>query len=82
MSSKKHFSPPERQEYFIDIQPPAPVATFVLQRLDRFVPLRSGSCSASKCAPFFQIVRVMAAIFRANVRRAIAGFIPLLSKPW
>src|SRR6516164_2750636 len=40
------------------------------------------SCSASKCAPFFQIVRVMAAIFRANVRRAIAGFIPLLSKPW
>jgi hypothetical protein len=26
-------------------------------------------------------VRVMGAIFRANVRRAIAGFIPLLSKP-
>src|SRR5215471_18027317 len=42
MWSKKHFSPPERQEYFFDIQPPAPVATFVLQRLDRFVPLRSG----------------------------------------
>src|SRR6516164_11614358 len=42
MSSKKHSSPPERQEYFFDIQPPAPVATFVLQRLDRFVPLRSG----------------------------------------
>jgi len=39
------------------------------------------SCSASKRAPFFQIVRVMAAIFRANVRRAIAGFIPFLSKP-
>src|SRR6516164_10736849 len=35
MSSKKHFSLPERQEYFFDIQPPAPVATFVLQRLDR-----------------------------------------------
>src|SRR6516165_1468221 len=32
---KKHFSLPERQEYFFDIPPPAPVATFVLQRLDR-----------------------------------------------
>src|SRR5215471_10138910 len=42
MSSEKHFSPPEWQEYFFDIQPPAPVATFVLQRLDRFVPVRSG----------------------------------------
>ena len=40
------------------------------------------SCLASKCAPFFQIVSVIAAIFRANVRRAIAGFIPWLSKPW
>jgi len=42
MSSEKHFSPPEWPEYFFDIQPPAPVATFVLQRLDRFVPVRSG----------------------------------------
>ena len=40
------------------------------------------SCLASKCAPFFQIVSVIAAIFRANVRRAIPGFIPWLSKPW
>ena len=24
MSSEKHFSPPERQEYFFDIQPPSP----------------------------------------------------------
>lgn len=38
--------------------------------------------SASKCAPFFQTVRVITAIFRAKVRRAIAGSIPLLSKPW
>ena len=42
MSSEKHFSPPERQEYFFDIQPPALEATFLLQLLDRFVPLRSG----------------------------------------
>ena len=27
-------------------------------------------------------IRVMAAIFRAKVRRAIAGFMPLVSKPW
>jgi hypothetical protein len=40
------------------------------------------SFSASKCAPFFHRIRVIAAIFRAKVRRAIAGFIPLVSKPW
>ena len=40
------------------------------------------SCSASKCAPFFHRVRVIAAIFRAKVRRAIAGFMPFVSKPW
>ena len=42
MSSEKHFSPPKRQEYFFDIQPPAPVATFHLRLLDRFAPLWSG----------------------------------------
>ncbi len=30
--------------------------------------------------PFFQSVKVMAAILRASVRRAISGFIPLASK--
>ena len=40
------------------------------------------SCLASKCAPFFQMVRVIAAIFRAKVRRAIAGSMPFVSKPW
>jgi len=35
---------------------------------------------ASKRTPFFQRIRVMAAIFRAKVRRAIAGRIPLASK--
>jgi len=38
------------------------------------------SCVASKWAPFFHRIRVMAAIFRAKVRRAIAGFMPLVSK--
>jgi hypothetical protein len=38
------------------------------------------SCSASKPSSFFQSVKVMAAIFRASVRRAISGFIPLVSK--
>src|SRR6266436_4194677 len=33
-------------------------------------------CSASKRTPFFQTSKVMAAILRANVRRAIDGFIP------
>jgi hypothetical protein len=42
----------------------------------------SFNCFASKCAPFFQTVRVIAAIFRAKVRRAIAGFLPFVSKPW
>ena len=38
------------------------------------------SCSASKHASFFQSVKAMAAILRANVRRAISGFMPLSSK--
>jgi hypothetical protein len=38
------------------------------------------SCSTSKRSSFFQSVKVMAAILRASVRRAISGFIPLASK--
>ena len=34
---------------------------------------------ASKCTPFFQTVKVMAAILRAKVRRANSGLIPLAS---
>jgi hypothetical protein len=34
---------------------------------------------ASKRAPFFQTIKVIAAIFRAKVRRAIDGRIPLAS---
>ena len=37
------------------------------------------SFSASKLAPFFHRVSVMAAILRANVRRAIVGFMPFPS---
>ena len=39
------------------------------------------SFSASKLSPFFQSVSVIAAIFRANVSRAMAGFMPLASNP-
>src|SRR5213593_1041925 len=39
-------------------------------------------CSASKCAPFFQMIRVIAAILRASVSRAIEGLIPLASNAW
>ena len=35
------------------------------------------NCLASNSTPFFQMVKVMAAIFRAKVRRAIVGRIPL-----
>jgi hypothetical protein len=38
------------------------------------------SCSASKPSSFFQSVKAMAAIFRANVKRAISGFMPFSSK--
>src|SRR6202171_57206 len=38
-------------------------------------------CSASKRTPFFQTIKVMAAILRAKVRRAMVGFIPLATKP-
>ena len=38
------------------------------------------SCSASKRSSFFQSIKAMAAIFRASVRRAISGFMPLSSK--
>jgi hypothetical protein len=34
------------------------------------------NCLASKSTPFFQMINVMAAIFRARVRRAIVGRIP------
>jgi hypothetical protein len=37
-------------------------------------------CSASKRTPFFQTIKVIEAILRARVRRAIDGFIPLASK--
>jgi hypothetical protein len=36
--------------------------------------------SASKPTPFFQTIKVMAAILRARVRRAIVGFIPLATR--
>src|ERR1700674_1580267 len=36
--------------------------------------------SASKRTPFFHTIKVIAAILRARVRRAIAGFIPLATK--
>jgi len=36
---------------------------------------------ASKHTPFFQIVKVIDAIFRARVRRAIAGLLPLARSP-
>ena len=35
------------------------------------------SCPGSKSSPFFQIFKAIAAILRATVRRAIAGFIPV-----
>src|SRR6516225_2200045 len=38
-------------------------------------------CLTSKRSPLFQTLKVMAAILRAKVRRAISGFIPLPSKP-
>ena len=38
------------------------------------------SCWASKRAPFFQMIKVIAAILRAKVRRAIEGLISLASK--
>lgn len=38
------------------------------------------NCCASKRAPFFQRIKVIAAILRASVRRAIDGLIPLASK--
>jgi hypothetical protein len=39
-------------------------------------------CWASKRAPFFQRIKVIAAILRASVRRAIEGRIPLASNSW
>jgi hypothetical protein len=39
------------------------------------------SFSASKLSPFFQSVSVIAAILRARVRRAMAGFMPFASNP-
>src|SRR2546428_11584543 len=40
------------------------------------------SFSASKFSPFFHRVNVMAAILRANVRRAMVGWMPLGSDRW
>jgi hypothetical protein len=37
------------------------------------------NCLASKSTPFFHMVKVIAAIFRAKVSRAISGRIPLPS---
>ena len=38
------------------------------------------NCLASKLTPFFQIVKVIAAIFLARVRRAIVGRIPFFKQ--
>ena len=38
-------------------------------------------CPVSNTSPFFQIFRVMAAILRASVSRAISGCMPLASSP-
>jgi hypothetical protein len=40
------------------------------------------SCWASNASPFFQTLRVIAAILRASVSRAIAGTIPFSRSPW
>ncbi len=40
------------------------------------------SFSASKLSPFFHRVSVIAAILRANVRRAIVGLMPFASNAW
>ena len=42
--------------------------------------LLASSVVPSKPSPLFQRVKVMAAILRASVSRAISGFIPLPSK--
>jgi len=39
------------------------------------------NCLASKSTPFFHIVKVMVAILRAKVRRAIVGRIPFCRSP-
>ena len=38
------------------------------------------NCLASNSTPFFQMINVMAAIFRARVRRAIVGRIPFSTR--
>jgi len=38
------------------------------------------NCWGSKLTPFFQMVKVMVTIFRARVRRAIVGRIPLATR--
>ncbi len=38
------------------------------------------NCLASNSTPFFHMVNVMAAIFRARVRRAIVGLIPFSTR--
>ena len=54
--------------------------------MERTLCQRRSSCLfqilASKRTPFFQTIKVIAAIFRAKVRRAIVGRIPRASKTW
>ena len=38
------------------------------------------NCLGSKLTPFFQMIKVMAAIFRARVRRAMLGRIPFATR--
>ncbi len=40
-----------------------------------------GNCLGSKLTPFFHIVKVIGAILRASVRRAIVGRIPFPPEP-
>jgi hypothetical protein len=38
-------------------------------------------CPASNASPFFEILKLIAAILRARVSRAISGFMPLFNIP-
>ena len=78
--------PPAKRILTLDLIVPRPIHDSIVENLEWKVRARNGyvvqfSFFGSNVSPFFQILSATAAIFRANVRRAISARIPFCVRP-
>ena len=78
--------PPAKRILTLDLIVPRPIHDSIVENLEWTVRARNGyvaqfSFFGSNVSPFFQMLSATAAIFRANVRRAISARIPFCVRP-